>query len=628
MLDRVISIDLSERERKDAAATRRFPVSVSSEAPVPRRDWETGQTFDEILSHDRAAVDLSRAPLPVLEGHDRSKVNVGIVQDLRVDGRRLRGTLVLGASARAAELAADIAEGIVRNLSVGYQIVTQERDPGKKRITATRWIPHEVSIVSVPADTTVGIGRDARSSTMPENVTPPPATTTTTTTPPEANRGAAAPSPEVLAERERVNTIRTFVTRYQLGEGLGNDLVSRGVSLEEAQRVILERVAERDERSPISNHIRMGEEPSPITAGQDYSEDFRRAAIDSLLIRSGIPVAKPHAAARDVSASVYDLARTSLSRAGKSASRMFGGEARGPELVKRALTTTDFPLILSGALHASVRNGYETEPASHRAWVRAVPVADFRDQVRPILGSAPNLEKVVESGEYTYGSMSEDSTKYRVDKYGKIVSLSWETLVNDNLGAFLRVQPALGLAARRKEADLVYALFAENAGAGPTMQDGVALFHATHANLAAAGAFDAALLGEGRTLLRKMTALGGGYMALAPRFWIVPAERETAAEQILSNATRRTSTEKTTPEWIASLELVVEPRLANTAAYLAADASQVDTVELGLLEENMGGPVLDEDQEFARDERRWKVRHVFGSKALDWRGLVKLPINP
>jgi phage major head subunit gpT-like protein len=76
---------------------------------------------------------------------------------------------------------------------------------------------------------------------------------------------------------------------------------------------------------------------------------------------------------------------------------------------------------------------------------------------------------------------SDDGTEYAVQKYGKIIALTWEALVNDNLGAFLRVQPALGQAARRLEADLVYSLFALNSGAGPAMQDGTNLFQINHA---------------------------------------------------------------------------------------------------------------------------------------------------
>lgn len=628
MLTREILIDLSEREGKEAAAARRFPVSVSSETPVPRRDWQTGQMFSEILSHARDAVDLSRAPLPVLESHDRSKVNVGIVTNLRTDGGRLRGELVLGASQRAGELAQDIAAGIVTGLSVGYTVDREERDEKAKRITARHWTPYEVSIVSVPADVSVGINRSAHMD--PQNPQQPLAA-------PVADPARAAdPAPEVLAERQRVTEIQSLATRHDMGEAFARDLIGRGVTLEQARALVLNRLADRDEATQIRSHLPEGElvaQRARVAPGEDLREDFRAAAIDALLLRAGIRVEKPHAAARDVSASVYDLARVCLSRSGKSASRWFGGEARGPELIKRAgATTSDFPAILEGALHASIRSGYESEPSTHRAWVRVVPFADFREAKRPILSSAPDLKQVYEGGEYTYGYFNDEGTGYKISKYGRIVGLTWEVLVNDNLGAFLRMQPALGIAARRLEADLVYSLFGENAGAGPTMADTVALFHASHANLTSSGTFGADLLSAGRALLRKQKALAadgstGGYMNLVPRYWLVDPDHETAAETVLANASRRMTTEKSTAEWIASLELVVEPRLGSTATYLAADAGQVDTVELGLLEENIGGPHLETEQGFGTDESRWKIRHTAGVKALDFRGLVKMPIT-
>ena len=620
MLTRTISVDLDLAERKEAKASKRFPASIASDTPITRRSYDGEWT--EVLSHARGAIDLTRAPLPLIEGHDRTRTNIGIVDGLRVEGGKLRGEVVLGSSARAEELAADIADGIVRNLSIGYEILEQTRDEQKKRITATKWRPHEASIVSTPADTTVGFGR---SHTMPQDTTtaPPPA-------PDEATRAAVELA--TRAERERVDTIRTLATQHGLGDAFARDLVSRSVPLADARTAILNALATRGERTAIESHLRFTER-APITPGDDLAEDFHRAAVDALLLRAGIRVEKPHAAAGDVSASVYDLARTCLSRAGKSGSRMFGGEARGPELLKRAATTSDFTAILAGSLHAAIRKGWEDEPASHREWVRVVPFVDFREAKRPILSSAPDLEKVLEGAEYTHGYFKDEGTGYAIQKYGKIVALSWEVLVNDNLGAFLRVQPALGAAARRLEADLVYALLALNSAEGPAMPDGSNLFVAGHANVTASGAFDAALLGLGRTLLRKQKSLaavrsGGGYLSLTPRYWIVPAERETAAEVILSNASRRMTSEKTTPEWISSLQLVVEPRLANTAAYLCAGCEQIDCVELGLLEENIGGPHMETQQGFDTDESRWKIRHTAGVKALDHRGMVKMPVSP
>src|SRR5690606_33606951 len=100
--------------------------------------------------------------------------------------------------------------------------------------------------------------------------------------------------------------------------------------------------------------------------------------------------------------------------------------------------------------------------------------------------------------------------------------------------------------------------------------------------------FDAAALSAGRLLLRKMTAVGGGLLSLVPRYLIVPAELETAAEILIASATvhrtaidsndsagtptRETSIAATTPEWIARLTLVVEPRLGDDAFYLATSA--------------------------------------------------------
>ena len=595
MKTRTIEIEGITHERKAAAATRRFPVSVSSSTPVPRRDPLTGERFDEVLSHEDGAVDLSRSPLPVLEGHDRTRTNVGIVTALRLDGGRLRGELVLGESQRAHELAADITAGIVTALSVGYQITAEARDEKAKRVTATRWQPFEVSIVSIPADPSVGINRSLTVNDQTSN------------TPNVENR-------DVLGERERIAEITTLVSRHGL-DGLGHDLVTQGVPLDKARARILDALAARSDADASDTHGR-------ADVGGNGGNDFRRAAIDSLLLRAGIPVAKPHAAAGDVSASVYDLARTCLSRAG-----LPGGQARGPELIKRAATTGDFPAVLEGALHASLRNGYENEPASHRAWVRVAPFEDFRPASRPILGSAPDLNLVLEGAEYTHGYFSDDGTSYTIAKYGRIVALTWEAIVNDNLSAFLRVQPALGQAARRLEADLVYALFPLNSGAGPTMNDSKALFHADHDNIATGSASLATLLDFARALLRKQTGVGGGYLSLVPKFWIVPAESETAAETILANASRAMTSERTTPEWVKSLQLVVEPRLASTSAYLAADPAQIDTVELGLLEENLAGPYIETEQGFGTDQFQWKVRHTAGVKALDYRGLVKMTIS-
>ena len=156
-LNRVATLELGER-KQSSDGLKRYPATLSTKTPIARRD-AYGQRYSEVLSHAPGAVDRSRAPIPLLESHETRKVNVGIVTNLRLDGKRLRGDLVLGKSARAVELANDIDAGIVSGLSVGYSI-DEIPDEGETRI-ATKWTLFETSLVSVPADANAGIGRSA-----------------------------------------------------------------------------------------------------------------------------------------------------------------------------------------------------------------------------------------------------------------------------------------------------------------------------------------------------------------------------------------------------------------------------------------------------------------------------------
>lgn len=355
--------------------------------------------------------------------------------------------------------------------------------------------------------------------------------------------------------------------------------------------------------------------------------DFCVAAADALAIRAGARIAKPHPGAADLrSSSVADIARACLSRAGRS-----HGNLSRADLIRAALSTSDFPGILSNSLGKMLRAGYETEPASHRAWVKSTKVPDFKDQTRVILGSMPSLEKVPEHAEYTAGSFDEDrSLPFAVESYGRIITLTRQALINDDLGAFNTVVRNAGQAAARVEADLVYSMLVDNGGAGQSMQDSNPLFHAAHKNLAAAqSTLDATALGAARTLLRRQTATGGGVLNLQPKFLIVPPELEQLAEVLLAASAQRISQgadQSLAAPWLASLTLVTEPRLADGAFYLVAGTDQIDTYELASLEGNEG-PIVEENDEFNTAAHGYRITHDIGGRFLDWRGMVKVPLS-
>ena len=139
-----------------------FTLSFSSEAPVARAFG------DEVLSHAPGAVDLSRLNngAPLLWSHDPQQL-LGVVEAARIEGGKGRATVRWGTSQQAQERRADVEAGVIRNVSVGYQIDQMEQR-GDVWV-ATKWTPLEISLVSIPADPSVGIGRALASTECPQN---------------------------------------------------------------------------------------------------------------------------------------------------------------------------------------------------------------------------------------------------------------------------------------------------------------------------------------------------------------------------------------------------------------------------------------------------------------------------
>jgi len=142
---------------------RTVELSFASEKPVARA-WGV-----EVLDLSPRAVRMGRMAdgAPLLVNHNPDDV-VGVIDSARVDGdRRARAVARFGRSARAAEILQDVNDGIRRKVSVGYLIhdaVAENRKDGVETYRITDWEPFEVSLVSIPADASVGVGRSAERS--------------------------------------------------------------------------------------------------------------------------------------------------------------------------------------------------------------------------------------------------------------------------------------------------------------------------------------------------------------------------------------------------------------------------------------------------------------------------------
>ena len=436
-----------------------------------------------------------------------------------------------------------------------------------------------------------------------------------------ASSGAATRQPDVKPERiladerARVTGIYDAARKLNVDQALADDLVKRGVVIGEARAALIDAAAARDAAIETRPHIRMG--------GQDEVET-RRAAVEAALLHRFEPGRfKLTDAARDWRGlSLIEMARSFLESEGVRVK----GLGRD-EIATRALhSTSDFPQILAGVTNRTLREAYEAAPRTYQAISRRATVADFKAVQRLQLGEAPQLEKVNELGEFKRGTIGEAKETYRVETYGKVVGITRQVLINDDLDAFTRVPSLFGTAAATLESDVVWSIFTSN----PNMADGKTLFHAGHSNLAGTGtALDVANLAKARTAMSRQTGLDGKtVLNIRPSFLVVPTSLELAAEQLLAQNLVPAKSTDVVPANIRSLVVVSEPRLDPASGavpwYLVASPAAIDTIEYAFLE-GQEGVFIETRMGFDVDGVEIKARLDFGAKAIDWRGLYKNP---
>jgi hypothetical protein len=314
--------------------------------------------------------------------------------------------------------------------------------------------------------------------------------------------------------------------------------------------------------------------------------------------------------------STHDFARDILRRNGISTMGMSGST-----LATRAgsLATRDFPIILSGAVGRSLRAACQAAPPGVKMTGAQTAVRDFRAKQRVQPGEAPTMEKVLEGGEFPYGAMAEAAESYRADTCGRIISISRQAIIDDDLGAFSNLAARFGQAAAQVEAKFLADLLVSN----PAMSDGTALLHADHANLAGSEtALSAASLGAAKQRLRRQTGLSDEPIAVTPAFIIVPPELEEIALRLVATITPNATADVNADTGLA---VIVEPRLSDQGAwYLAASRCEIDGVEYACLE---GAPGLQIESRngFEVDGVQIKIRLDFGAGFVDWRGWAKNP---
>ena len=600
--------------------SRTVELSFSSETPYGR--W----FGDEILCHDEECINLERFNNglgTVLFNHDRDAV-VGHIEKVWLEDNRGKALVRFDTDEQSETIFQKVQSGTLQGVSVGYAIYRYEvlEDEDTKSTNGrfngpayvvTDWEPLEISIVSVPADATVGVGRSAEEihtsiDTQEDNTRMDQEKTLEVqevkSTPVETGLTQADLQKAMEQERKRTSEITALFRDFDV-EG-ADEAIVMGVSVDEARAMVMDQLRARNKGVSV-------------TMGEAESDKFRAAAQDAVLMAAGIPVADAAPGAQELRGhSMVELARESLQREGLQAN--FGDNM---ELARQAINSTStFPAIMANLANKSVMVGFNEAETTYQIWAGKGSNRDFKEAARVALSEAGNLELVPEGGQFQQDFLGEASARTKVATYGKLFSLTRQAIINDDLGLFSKIATKYGSAAKRLVNKMVYAQLTGNV----KMQDNVALFDSKHGNVAGTGeALSVKAIAKAITAMRRQKGItGDATLNITPKYLVVPPELEMTAYQIVNStaAVDGVNSGVVNP-YKGRFVVVADAELTDPDAwYLVADASQHDTIEVTYLN-GVETPRLETRQGFDVDGIEYKVAFDCGVSALDFRGVFK-----
>ena len=650
----MMSRDLSIRPNSYDAENHTVEVRWSTGARGARFLWDRWAWVDEELSLDAASVRLDRmnAGGPVLNTHRRyeleNQIGVVVPGSARVEDGLGIATVRFSQRESVQPIEADVAAGVIRNLSVGYVVHTYEvteREGQRPLYRAVDWEPMEISFVPIPFDagSQVRSGEPAQegnpciirrnspatqegTESMPTAVEQPagetPATEVRAVETPAAPAAPAAPV-ERAADPQPITVDGAAVRRAASNAGLSPevtmDLLARHADERFTQTTLFaeigRRFAERD--APATTVSR-----APAQPGNGVT--MSRAMGDALVHRM-VP-------GSELSEDGRNFRGMSMLRMAEELLASTGVNVRGmpaSEIAERSLhSSSDFPSLVGGALNRRLRDAYQANHPSYQRWARRAPNAPDFKAIDVVQTSAmPELLRVNEGGEIKYGTIKDGKISYSVLTYGRVIGFTRQMIINDDLRALDRITSGYAVSASRLENRTVYGILTANAA----FPDGKALFHADHGNLAATGAvIDAATLAASRTRMRLQKGLQEEELNLSPSYLIVPATQEQRAYQFTSSMyvpAKQADVNEFRQGGRTALEPIVESLLdgvSTTAWYTAASNNSVDTVEYAYLD-GAEGVQLSSRIGFTVDGVEFKAMLDFAAAAIDWRGLDKNP---
>lgn len=605
-------------------------MSFASETPVidPWGDSEILRCTAEAMNTAR----FDNSVMPVLFNHNRNEV-IGKPTKLWVENGKAYAEIQFDEDEASQRIMSKVESGSLRGVSVGYRVaewrIIKRGETSADGIQgpawiAERWEVFEISIVSIPADTSVGVGRSLEfedyfnnglysengGKKMDDNArqnhqddqqraaAPVSAPATAANAPDvEAERAAA-----VAAERERSAQINNLCRQFNIEDERRDAWLHDGTSVEQVNRDILDILCKRNAPSATAGSIQVG---------KDAADKKRELYRDGFLLRSGIDVKNPVSGSDKIRhMSMMNIAQDML--LGRGERNVMGMAPE--ELFKRSMTTGLLPDLFADVTKVSILAGYQAADATYDKWAFIGSVTDFRERKAIRFGMDEEPKKIPENGEFTNAILKEGKVSFKIDTYGRSYSYTRQMFINDDKDVLTKIPYMLG----RKYPLLINRL-AYAALAGGT--------YTTKINLGTAGAISTTTLAEAMKLLRlRKDPITKEALRIRPKYLVVPVEQEAAAAQFLaSTADPEAQNSGVKNIYQGALTLISDPELDAAdpnAWYLMGEPVDGEGVRVDFLNGNKT-PII--ESQVAFETLGWKYRSYFdfGVTMLSTLGYVK-----
>jgi ATP-dependent protease ClpP protease subunit len=303
------------------------------------------------------------------------------------------------------------------------------------------------------------------------------------------------------------------------------------------------------------------------------------------------------------------------------------GMASRGALMVASHSSSDFSYLTAELMNRQLRAAYSSRPGTWERISRRRSASDFRTLHSVQFGVDTEMRKVTEDGEYQSTVLADTGESFNIARYGRKVLLTFEAVINDDLGAFSRIPGDFARGARNLESRIAWGLITSN----PALSDGDDFFDAARGNVGTSSVIDPEAISEARTAMMQQRPFGADdagsdFMEAMPDLLFIPPAIEITALQFVSTAFVPTTEAGINP-YKAMLTPIVEPRLgaavaggSDTAWYLFD--SSLPPMEHAYLA-GYEAPMVETIDRMDPDGVTMIARHIFGAGLIEPRGAWK-----